>query len=579
MLLALAVAQIRSGILKQGEQVWPKPKYMYTTEDGAELQISGLRLSVEAGTPAKHIGGAFEIYHALVPSLPPPLGTATSTAVVVTVTVSCPGCEKDDEELRVDITAKELEHYKLLAEEGGIFVSAENYFGVVRAFETLSQLSVGGRIGALPISIEDFPSYRYRGLMIDTSRHFLETQTIKTIVDGMAASKLNVLHWHIVDQDSFPLYLESAPELAVWGAYEKPGYELKMYNKASIQDVIGYANSRGVTVIPETDMPGHTYSWGLSPEWEGVVSCADSHSPDIYWGQLNPHSNKTYELIRKVLTETAAIFHNAPFFHVGFDEAKPECWGVSKQEAAAIMRKFFDFAQQVIAEASGGRMRVVQWDDMVFNGVYDIKNNVVQVWHGLDVLSDIITKTDSYAILSSLGSKVTDGIYLDCGFGLYLNGGPNSWCDPRKSWREIYDFTPPAPYQLSERVLGGEAAMWGELVDDTNIVQRIFPRASALGEALWMSTTQRTHDNPFARINQHRNLLVSRGVAAQPLQPTSCELLKGPGRDGACHPIKSSEGQGQGQGKETTTHEGESKEPAKKEKKEQPAKKENKDSS
>ena len=176
---------------------------------------------------------------------------------------------------------------------------------------------------------------------------------------------------------------------------------------------------------------------------------------------------------------------------MGFDEAKPECWGVSKQEAAAIMRKFFDFAQQVIAEASGGRMRVVQWDDMVFNGVYALKNNVVQVWHGLDVLSDVITKTDSYAILSSLGSKVTDGIYLDCGFGLYLNGGPNSWCDPRKSWREIYDFT--GDYFVIEDVCShdGQPLTDGPLTDGSIACPRHGARFDLKsGDALCMPATK-----------------------------------------------------------------------------------------
>ncbi len=84
----------------------------------------------------------------------------------------------------------------------------------MRALETIAQLSVGGVIAEVPLEVEDSPVYRFRGLMVDTSRHYQELRILKLIVDGMAASKLNVLHWHIVDADSFPLYLESAPELA-----------------------------------------------------------------------------------------------------------------------------------------------------------------------------------------------------------------------------------------------------------------------------------------------------------------------------------------------------------------------------
>ena len=100
-----------------------------------------------------------------------------------------------------------------------------------------------------------------------------------------------------------------------------------------------------------------------------------------------------------------------------------------------------------------------------------------------------------------------------------MDGTTKSWCDPRKAWRDIYDFKVPSQYAGNDRILGGEAAMWGELVDDTNIESRVFPRASALAEMLWTSDEQKEGRNPYDRIIQHRRLLLSRGVRGQPLQP------------------------------------------------------------
>lgn len=120
--------------------------------------------------------------------------------------------------------------------------------------------------------------------MIDSARHYLTPTIIRKVIDGMASSKMNVLHWHLVDGDSFPLYLESAPELAEYGAYRTFEGELKIYTKDTIQSIIKYALYRGVVVIPEIDMPGHTYSWNLSPKWEGVVACPDMNSPQVLAG-------------------------------------------------------------------------------------------------------------------------------------------------------------------------------------------------------------------------------------------------------------------------------------------------------
>lgn len=113
----------------------------------------------------------------------------------------------------------------------------------------------------LPISIEDEPAFKYRGLMIDSSRHYLPVHLIYETIDALMYNKMNVLHWHIVDEDSFPLVLKSHPELAEYGAFS----DEEVYTPEDVKEIVKYAMIRGVRVIPELDTPGHAASWGKSP--------------------------------------------------------------------------------------------------------------------------------------------------------------------------------------------------------------------------------------------------------------------------------------------------------------------------
>jgi hexosaminidase len=171
-------------------------------------------------------------------------------------------------------------------------LTADYYSGFLRGFETYSQIFSPQQDGSyfvegIPIVIDDAPEFKWRGLMIDSSRHFLPVSLIKKTIDGLLFNKMNILHWHIIDQDSFPLQVPTVPELNQYG---KVGGS---YSPADVKEVINYAKLRGVRVIVEIDTPAHTHSWGRSDKYhENIVRCNN-----VYTGQFDPTLDSTYFLV------------------------------------------------------------------------------------------------------------------------------------------------------------------------------------------------------------------------------------------------------------------------------------------
>ena len=193
-------------------------------------------------------------------------------------------------------------------------LSADFYPGFLRAFETFSQLlqrnSEGSyEVSGLPISVQDSPSFKWRGLMIDTSRHYLPLETILRAIDSMLYSKLNVLHWHIVDEDSFPMEVPSVPELSASGSVGG------LFSGADIKTVIDYARVRGIRVIPEIDSPAHTESWGRSEKYAEITLNCNG----LYMGQFDPTIPLTWEVITEVMKYVNATFEDEEYVHFGGD--------------------------------------------------------------------------------------------------------------------------------------------------------------------------------------------------------------------------------------------------------------------
>ncbi|XP_026320676.1 beta-hexosaminidase subunit alpha-like [Hyposmocoma kahamanoa] len=222
------------------------------------------------------------------------------------------------------------ENYTLSVSKTAILYS-DSLWGIVRGMETFSQLFYLStnfeEVRINTTEIEDYPRYAHRGLMLDTARHFISVDNILKTLDAMAMNKMNVFHWHIVDDESFPFESQRIPELSELGAF----HNSMVYTKFDIMNVIEYARQRGIRVIPEFDVPGHTTSWGVAYPYV-LTKCYG-----IFLGPMNPIKNNTYKLINNLFQEVQEWFPEK-YFHIGGNGVDLKCW-LSNLEIQQYMTK------------------------------------------------------------------------------------------------------------------------------------------------------------------------------------------------------------------------------------------------
>ncbi|RAK76468.1 beta-N-acetylhexosaminidase [Aspergillus fijiensis CBS 313.89] len=498
-----------------------------------------------------------------------PFPTASPKAAQRIKRVSAPSVQYVDVEVK-DITA-DLQHgvdesYTLELTEGSstINIRAATVWGALHAFTTLQQLIIsdgsGGLIIEQCVSIQDAPLYPYRGIMIDTGRNFISVGKIYEQLDGMALSKLNVLHWHLDDTQSWPVQIDSHPEM-IQDAYSPR----EIFTHADMRSVVAYARARAIRVIPEVDMPSHSSSGWKNADPE-MVTCINSWWSNDDWalhtavepnpGQLDIIYPGTYDVVRDVYNELSDIFPDN-WFHVGADEIQANCFNFSTYVTEWFQedpsRTYNDLAQHWIDNAvpifrnySTSR-RLVMWEDIVLSTehAHDVPTDIVmQSWNnGLDYISKLTTQGYDVIVSSS------DFMYLDCGFGGFITNDPRynvmsnpdpstpnfnyggnggSWCGPYKTWQRIYDydFTTNLTDAQAAHVIGAVAPLWSEQVDDVTVSSRFWPRAAALAELVWSGNRdeqgQKRTTLMTQRILNFREYLVANGVQASPLVPKYC---------------------------------------------------------
>ncbi|KAG5913449.1 hypothetical protein E4U61_006897 [Claviceps capensis] len=452
-------------------------------------------------------------------------------------------------------------------------VTAKTVWGALHAFTTFQQLVIfedQQLIVEQPVTIWDFPKYPYRGVMIDTGRNFISVGKIKEQIDGLALSKMNILHWHITDAQSWPIELQSYPEVT------KDAYSPEeRYLDHDVKDIISYARARGVRVIPEIDMPGHSSS-GWKQIDKDIVTCENSWWSNDEWtyhtavepnpGQLDVINPKTYTVVQKVYAEISKRFADN-FFHVGGDELQLGCFNFSQAIrewfAADPGRNYSNLNQYWVdksyplfmSDENSGKKerRLIMWEDVVLStdaSASNVSKSVImQSWNnGVGNIAKLAEAGYDVIVSSS------DFMYLDCGFGGFVtndprynspqaNPNPNdtekttfnyggqggSWCAPYKTWQRIYDydFTANLTEAQAKHIIGAAAPLWSEQVDDTVISGKMWPRAAALAELVWSGnkdpqTGKKRTTYMTQRILNFREYLVVNGVAASPLVPKYC---------------------------------------------------------
>ena len=363
------------------------------------------------------------------------------------------------------------EGYKLTVTKGGITVEAADESGAVWALTTVTELTAEGE--ALPIvTIEDAPHYGHRGLSLDCSRHFFTADEVKKVIDQMTRVKLNVLHWHLVDDQGWRIECKTLPLL-----HETTG---TYYTQEEIRSVIEYARVRGMEIIPEIDMPGHTRSMiaaypHLSCFGEKTELCQFG---GIFEKILCPGKDETFEFIEKLLTEVCALFPDDRF-HIGGDEAPKTEWKKcphckARMEALGLT-DYEDlqgyFTKRVVAIRKKHGKRAVCWNVVLESKDVDTEN-IIQYWtaqHEAPVPAFI--ERGGKVIFSNMSA-----LYFDYPHGI-------------NSLNKVYHYQPVVmgkSYADSPNMLGYEAALWSEQVETPeHLEELLFPRLYAVSEIAW----------------------------------------------------------------------------------------------
>jgi hexosaminidase len=367
----------------------------------------------------------------------------------------------------------ENERYTLTVGADGTTLQAATTVGALRGLETLLQLVVGDGTSFYldAVSIADEPRFAWRGLLVDVSRHFMPIEQLKRTLDGMALVKLNVFHWHLSDDQGFRVESKHFPRL------HELGSDGLYYTQQEVRDLVAYARDRGIRVVPEFDMPGHSTSWFVGyPQYS-------AQRPPIAirreWGGadaiFDPTKETTYTFIARFLDEMVPLFPDA-YWHIGGDEVEGKHWDSNPEIVAWRTRHGFrdnhalqlHFNRRLTTLLSRHGKRMVGWDEILHPDLPP--RTVVQSWRGTQYLANS-AKQGFTGILSAPW-------YLD-----HIKPATEYYtADPVPQFDELT----PAQQRL---IIGGEACIWAEFITAETADSRIWPRLGAVAERLWSPRT------------------------------------------------------------------------------------------
>ena len=477
-----------------------------TTGDGGFPLTSSLTL-LETGVSSPRLDAAIlrtfkRLEDKTGQPFPRELNTPISGRVNVTINVAAdPALQTIDED----------ESYALTVTSSAITIKAATTTGALHALETLLQLVQPSGSGYLlpAVTITDSPRFRWRGLMIDCSRHFEPLDVLKRNIDAMAAVKLNVFHWHLIDDQGFRIESKLYPKLTGLGS------DGLFYTQEDARELVRYARDRGIRVIPEFEMPGHSAAWLFAyPELaSGTNPTGIRREFGISDFAIDPTREETYTFLKKFLSEMATLFPDQ-YLHIGGDEAPAPDWKKNPRILAFMKSHTLEnndalqayFNTRVLKILTGLHRRMVGWDE-IFNPALP-KDVIVQSWRGE----------------ASLVKGAQQGYQGVLSAGYYLDGmrpaGVHYLVDP------IPANTTLSPAQ-QKLILGGEVAMWSEQLDAHTIDSRIWPRTAAIAERFWSSQSATDVNDMYRRLEPVSIALESLGLHHITAETASLRELAG----------------------------------------------------
>lgn len=404
------------------------------------------------------------------------------------------------------------EEYEIAVTRNRAVISASGTSGVVYAIQTLSQMLPTAYFGDIAVPAEDWsipavtirdqPRFRYRGLMVDCARHFFSVEEIKRILDVMALHKLNIFHWHLTDDQGWRIEIKKYPKLTEIGAFRnRKSFDRKddesyggYYSQEQVREIVRYAAARGITVIPEIEMPGHILAALAACPWLGC-----SGGPYHVWldtgvsqDVLCVGKESSYVFIEDVLTEVMELFPS-PWIHIGGDECPTAAWercphcqklvreaGLQDSRhyrAASYLQPLFTKRILTFLEAHGRTL--LGWDEII---EHDMDTTaVVMAWRALG--TGFLAAQRGYRVVLS----PHDFTYLDYPQSLYFDREPRAPGN-YQPLEKVYSYEPAPglPAEFREKVLGVQANQWcGRVVQPRHLEYMLLPRLAAISEVQW----------------------------------------------------------------------------------------------
>jgi hexosaminidase len=400
------------------------------------------------------------------------------------------------------------EGYSLSVTPKGVTISAGApaglFYGAVTLWQIITSETMQGLSVDIPaLRITDAPRFSWRGVMLDSARHFQSPEYVKKFIDWMALHKLNVLHWHLVDDQAWRLEIKKYPKLTSVGAWRipagpaaradidpatgKPRVYGGFYTQDQVRDIVAHAAKRHITVVPEIEMPGHASAAVVAYPELGVTNKPPKEIPEE-WGifpTLFNLDDSTFKFLEDVLAETIELFPSE-YIHVGGDEAMKDEWHASAKVQAQMkalgvkdehaLQSYF--IQRIGKFISSKGRKLIGWDEILEGGL--APDATVMSWRGIDG-AIAAAKAGHDTVLSP-----APDLYFD---HWQSSGDTSPGRSNTLSLKDVYLFNPlPAGIEPEQRkhVLGLQATLWAEMMrSEARVTYMAYPRVAALAEVAW----------------------------------------------------------------------------------------------
>ena len=408
--------------------------------------------------------------------------------------------------------------YELTIDPDKAIIRAKTVWGALAAGVTMAKMT---REGHLPLcELIDSPCYPWRGLMIDTSRHFMQLERLRETLDLMALFQLNVLHLNLSNDQACRFASASAPKLAA----------ADHYTCEELRNLVTYASDRGIRVVPEMDVPGHTTSWVWAyPEWGAGKLAGPSTGYGVHQACLDPTRPEVMDAIKQVFDDVAEVFPDE-FVHVGGDEVNPAWWrgnsrilqwmeNRSVPNTHALQTIFINEIGEHLRELG---KKPIGWDEILHEDLH--QDFVVQTWRG--------TNARDVAVQGGHATIVSSPYYLD----LFFPADYHYRVEPNSTTQDVQAATvtsltdhrldhvssgvagqldfgsyPSIAKRSGGSILGGEACMWSEIVDSDTLHTRVWSRMPAIAERFWRGAECITPEVMYKRLERSLARLVDSG--------------------------------------------------------------------